>query len=329
MRTGAALAPALVVACLGCTYDVPPLETRDGPASDGGPTPFGDDAGSDTGHASTDAAESGAPCTGTLCACDNASSCASGLCALSITVGAPLFNAAGGNPFCSKPCCTSANCDDGTVCYGSGQGGNYCVDPKWLGRSAPGSGRGGAPCSSGADCRSGLCTAAMTCADACCSFPGTAECAPGSQCAFGNFPGAVSLDTHFTGLCGPPGGAGAYDAPCGGNGDCAGGLCYQQGSGGNCTRPCATSDECGSGNGCFGEAQGSDIYFACFPWSATAETGASCSNDDQCRGDWCGSNSQCSNVCLTDSGCPAGWHCLPQLDQVPGLGSYVILVCGS
>jgi hypothetical protein len=329
MRTGAALRPALVGACLSCTYDIPALETRDGSASDDGTAAFGDDAGIGAAETSgVDAgAESIAPCTGTLCECDNASSCASGVCAGQITMGATLFNAAGGMQFCTKPCCTSANCDNGTVCYGSGQGGNYCVDPKWLGRSAPGPAQGGASCSSGSDCRSGLCTAAQTCADTCCSFPGTAECAPGSQCAFGSFPGAVSLDTHFTGRCGPPGGAGASGAPCSGNGDCAGGLCYQPGTGAYCTRPCGTSDECGGGSACLPDMQGSDLYFACFPSGATGESGTSCSNNNQCRGDWCDSISQCSNVCFTNSSCPVGWRCLPVQAVVPGSGNYVILYC--
>jgi hypothetical protein len=348
MRKGTALAPALVATCLACTYDIPDLVAGDGAAPDEGGAAgkpegggeIGAEAGvevgggdasagaSEGGHPSDGASGQDAPCTGSLCACDNASSCASGICAVSVTVGAPLF-AAAGMQFCTKPCCTSTDCDKGTVCYGSGQGGNYCVDPAWLGRSKPGSAQGGAVCSTGSDCRSGLCTAAKTCADTCCSFPGAGECATGSQCAFGNFPGAVSLDTHFTGRCGPPGGAGAFGAPCGGNGDCAGGLCFQQGGGGNCTRPCGTADECGGGNTCDFQVQGRDIYFACFPTQATAPMGAACMNDGQCIGDWCGSTSQCSNVCFSDSACSAvpGWHCLPQAINLPA-GTYVMLVCG-
>jgi hypothetical protein len=335
MRAASVIAFCLAPACLGCTYDVPSLEYVDGSAGGEGsvisPEASGAEGngsaeGGDAGHPIEAGTTDGGACSGTLCACKNAGDCASHLCAVEVTVGSDLFSAAGGQ-FCTNACCTSANCSGGTVCFASGQGGNYCVDPKWLGRSPPGAGLGGASCASGSDCVSGLCTGAKLCADTCCTFPGSGECAsPGLQCAFGDFPGAVGFDTHFTGHCGTPGGNGAYGDPCSGNNQCAGGLCFQGGGGGNCTQPCASSSQCGTG-ACQLDYQNSDLYFACFPPYGTGDQGANCSTDDQCLGEWCGTGSQCTNVCLNNSACTVvGWQCLPQSDMLP-MGTYNVLAC--
>jgi hypothetical protein len=347
MRTVSVLAPALLVACVACTYGIPDLAldaggaglqagdaspTVDGTTGDDSSGGAGDDADTDGGGSHSEGgATTDGPCSGSLCPCNNATDCASRVCAVELTVGQDLFTAAGNANFCTKPCCTSKDCDPGSVCFASGQGGNYCVDPKWVGRVAPGSGIGGAQCSSGSTCRSGLCLGSGLCADTCCSYSGSsAECTGGSsQCAFGAFQG-VGFDTHFTGRCGPPGGASPYGANCGSNSDCAGGLCFNEGGGGNCTHPCATSAECGSGNACQLDIEGTDIYAACFPWNASGPEGSSCTNDDQCLGDWCGTTNQCSNICFTDAVCAAAvssWHCTPQEDQLPN-GTYNVLACG-
>src|SRR6185312_2894686 len=121
------------------------------------------------GHADGSAPD--ASCTGgILCACGNANDCttaAAKICATSATVGMPIMQAAGVSGFCTRPCCVSSDCPSGTVCYASGEGGQYCVDPTWLGRAKPTSNRsGGAACTSNSDCLSGLCAGSI-CADTC------------------------------------------------------------------------------------------------------------------------------------------------------------------
>ncbi len=328
---GAALVASLTSA--GC-YDVPNLKPDSGATTSDGstevdsgyighPTDSGGGGGDDGGGPTPDAA-----CTGVLCPCNNAADCTghSKVCAQSITVGQAFYTAAGGNNFCTLGCCTSADCPGGTVCFASGQGGQYCVDPSWLGRSTPGaSAQGGALCGAGTDCRSGLC-AGGRCADTCCSWASsTAECTDAEQCVFGTFPGASSLDKHFAPHCGAGGGT-PFGNSCTGNGDCQGGLCYQTGTGGYCTQPCR-SQECGFGYACQVDEEGNDVYAACFPWMPDAVEGAACTSNNQCQGDWCGTTSQCTSICFTSSDCISGWTCTPQPSTL-ATGNYLLLVCG-
>jgi hypothetical protein len=353
MRTAPALAsaPIAVAAALAaaCAYDVPNVVPRSDDAGgsggdDGGFTaPDGaSSSGSDSGWNGSDGGEGGgsgsssgggttdAGCTGTLCTCNNASDCASHICAQSLTVGTSLYAAAGNKNFCTQPCCTSADCASGTVCFASGQGGNYCVNPAWIGRAAPGAGAGGggASCSTGNQCRSGLCTGS-SCADTCCSLDNSASECGGGQCTFGAFPG-TGFDTHYTARCGPA--RGLYDAgvSCSGDDQCQGGLCVSYRSGLYCTNACRTDAECGAGAGCLIDQRGIDVYFACFPSTGSMQ-GTQCSTDVQCLGDWCIPTStvnMCSGVCFTDADCTVlGWRCTPQPDQLP-TGNYLVLGCG-
>jgi hypothetical protein len=143
---------------------------------------------------------------------------------------------------------------------------------------------------------------------------------------FGPFPGATSLDTHFAPNCGA-GGGGGFLSNCGSNGDCQGGLCYLNGGPGFCTNPCRTQDECGDGNACQVDEEGNDVYSACFPWQPNAGQGASCGDDNMCRGAWCDTG-QCTNICFTDADCTVvGWRCIPQASSLP-TGNYLLLACG-
>ena len=347
MRKAAAL-PVVLVACFSCTYNIPDLRpgggagsgddasaleasTADGSGGADGSTADGLGSGdastaSDAQGGPPDAHGGGdAPCTGVLCPCSGASDCTSGICAQSPTVGQSLYAASGS--FCTSPCCTSADCPAGAVCFGSGQGGNYCVNPSWLGRSTTlGGGHGGASCTTDAQCRSGLC-GGNACADTCCSFAGSAtECAGGDACAFGAFPGRVTFDHHFGGRCGTPSSIGlGYGASCNDSSQCAGGLCVS----GGCTNPCHDPSECGAGSACQLGIESGDIYVACFPWSATGAQGTGCSSDSVCKGDWCLDTNVCSNACFTDADCVSGWHCTPQPDTPPtgSSGGYFVLAC--
>jgi hypothetical protein len=351
MRKAAVLGAAVAVVVLAsCTYDVPDLRSaaRDGGAADGnglvdavmdhadGQADAQSDGqsgmldGSDTGSGNMDAKVTGdAACTGVLCPCNNDTDCSptvSPICAQQITVGQPVYAAAGGTNFCTAPCCTSADCPAGSVCFASGVGGQYCVNPAWVGRSIPSAAAlGGAVCSTDADCRSGLC-AGGSCADTCCSLASSAaECAGGALCTFGPFPGKTSIDTQFAPRCGPPSGAGGDGAFCTVNGDCQGGLCAQ----GLCTSPCRTTGECNPGSVCDFDSSGADIYWACFPETeGTGAEGDPCSGvDSQCASNWCGPNGLCENECFTDADCSvSGWTCMPEPNTTHA-GSYVFLIC--
>src|SRR6516162_4307360 len=109
---------------------------RDGSGSNSG---SGGSSGSSSGGSGDGSVKPDASCNGAvLCSCVNAMDCASRVCALSVDVGPTLFQAAGSNQFCTQACCTSVDCPAGTVCFASGEGGQYCVDPAWLGRATPG-----------------------------------------------------------------------------------------------------------------------------------------------------------------------------------------------
>jgi hypothetical protein len=347
MRAASVLAAPVLVTCLACTYSIPPLGQETDDAGDlteasvnDASVPDGDAAGSDEGGGDAPSGtDSGAECTdgGILCSCTSASSCSmpTPICAQLADLGSDLGHA----DFCTQPCCTSANCPAGSVCFSGGAGGSYCVDPAWLSRSSTlGTAIGGASCSSGGQCRSGLCDGAGKCADTCCSFAASgAECASGSQCSFGTFPGAGSADKHFAAWCGPPGGAGQDGAQCSSSDQCAGGLCYTD-TGGEyppyCVQPCSTSAECGTSDvGCQLDAQGGDIYAACFPLtSQLAGQGASCSGTngyEECLGGLCNAQGMCTNICFSDAVCTvSGWTCKPMLDDEYPPGSPTVLACG-
>lgn len=350
MRKAPALASAVVaVALAACAYDVPNVVARSGDAGgQGGDTGVappdgassggsdagwsgsnGGDAGASGSSGGSDAAGAGdAPCTGTLCACNNASDCASHICAQSLTVGASLYTAGGSRNFCTQSCCTSADCAPGAVCFASGQGGNYCVSPSWIGRLAPGTAPGGASCTTGSQCRSGLCTGGF-CAETCCSFPNSAQqCGGDGQCTFGAFPGS-GFDTHFTARCGPVRGTYGFYASCTSDDQCQGGLCVNDGSsaGAFCTNACRSDRDCLPGAACLLYEHGIDIYAACFPSNGTGAQGSTCSSDGQCVGYWCGTGNKCTNICFTSAECINGWRCTPQPDTLP-TGTYLVLGCG-
>lgn len=335
VRRGRSLASAASFAALvGCTYDVPGLILNH---DAGGHFYAGDTVSSDASALTTEPdAETegedggGAPdatldatCTDVLCACDNASDCASGICAQSVGVGRSLYSAAGNAGFCSQPCCTSRDCIPGTVCFAGGQGGNYCVSPAWLGRSRPGVGTGGAACTTNEECRSGLCAHGV-CADTCCTAVDPGQCARGAACGFGDFPGAVTLDRHFGARCGPRPDAGAPGGdPCRADADCRSGVCID----GSCSEPCHSGADCADGTSCLLDQQGTDVFAGCLQSSGSEAAGSQCTESATCSGGWCDPHGRCTALCFGDDDCIAGWRCAPRPYLLP-TGSYVVLGCG-
>lgn len=308
-----------------------------GGSSSGSGSSNSSSGGSSSGH--TDGSAPDASCTGgILCACGNANDCTTAtakICATSGTVGMPIIQAAGVSGFCTRPCCVSSDCPSGTVCYASGEGGQYCVDPTWLGRAKPTSNRsGGAACTSSSDCLSGLCVGGM-CADTCCSYTESSVECPGAKCVFGTFPGKPGIDTHFAPHCAPLSGNTQTGNPCGQNGDCQGGLCYNFGGamGSDCTEPCRASSDCGTADSvCSWDVlggSGTDVYAACFPLGTLGNFGASCMNDMQCGTGVC-NTANCTGPCFGDGDCSgvSGWRCTPAITLTFSVGAYPVLSCG-
>jgi len=277
---------------------------------------------------------------GILCACSGDSNCTSKLCVGQLEVGTGLYQAAGSSNFCSKPCCVSADCPGNTVCFATGQGGSYCVDPTWLGRTAGSNtgALGGANCSTGRDCRSALCDGSGHCVDTCCSTGQTSsECAGSATCTFGNFPGANSIDKNDTAYCGS-GGSSPGGSSCFQNSDCESYLCAA-GPGemsNKCKDACRSSSDCTSGYTCNyvippNPPTPTPVLAACFPPSGNLSMGQTCDPaNDMCKGFCDSSTNLCTDVCFADSDCSgvSGWRCRDATIAVQGGGSYSILCCG-
>ncbi|HEY4015906.1 MAG TPA: hypothetical protein VGM06_21365 [Polyangiaceae bacterium] len=241
--------------CIAAAVDAGPMDAGT-PAPEGGPV---------ADAASPDA---GSPCSTTGCRCTTTANCptinGAGLsCVDRAAVTDDIWNVwtdsgvgAGdgtGAGLCVQPCCTSSDCGSdggvggGFVCFGTGAGGNYCVPPEWLpGRSAIGTSGGGAACTDGTDCRSGLCQSGI-CVDTCCSNRSQQfECATTSICRFNAFPG-MGFDTHYTARCSPtPGNQQVMSGGgnCTMNSDCRSNLCVTTGGSTTCRDACRNSVDC-------------------------------------------------------------------------------------
>jgi hypothetical protein len=270
-------------------------------------------------------------CSTLGCRCSGPSDCASGVCGDLLTVRKSLYAAAGNTSFCTKPCCTSTDCDESTVCFAGASGGSYCARPEWLGRGAkPGAGLGGAPCGSDGDCRSALC-AGSACADPCCSTAQSAsQCAANTACTFGTFPGRT-FDALYTAYCAVPPGAASNGAACSTDARCRSGLCTLN----RCHDACRNSSDCGAPSEECGYALPSlsagVIVSACSASPGTGAQGAPCQGNQGCQSGFCSALSMsCTDVCYADSDCTArGWRCRPEVLTFPGGGNYSVLACGS
>jgi hypothetical protein len=298
--------------------DAPTTPDQVGPDADGGPE---------------------AGCRGIGCPCASNASCDSMLCADAPTVGSAVFNAAGGQSFCTAPCCTSAECSGTSVCFATGQGGNYCVNPAWIGRTVPtGAALGGAPCMSHAQCRSGWCNTTSTggaCADTCCATSDMVQCQAGTWCQFGAFPGGVAFDKSYVGYC-ATGGFGGNFSPCTMNSSCQSELCDTTTQYG-CLAACRSSANCsGARESCVYLPRSNPpnppnppaIVAVCYGAAGMATEGAACTKNSDCASQFCDPSQVCTDVCFANSDCPkAGWRCRPEQVKVGDAGA-VVLACG-
>lgn len=275
-----------------------------------------------------------AGCTGIGCPCTGNSSCAAGLfCADSSLVPTGILTAAGNN-FCTEACCTSNDCKtNGAVCYATGgynaAGGNYCVLPAWLQRSSAGSALGGASCTSGETCRSGLCVDSA-CADTCCSTneTGEAACASGTSCRFATFPGIATDDQNYVAWCGQ-GGSGKNEANCQHNSDCESELCG--GTLAGCANACRNTADCGDPQeSCAYVTPASPstaVIAACFSGAGNGAVGSACNNDDQCASQFCDTTAgKCTDVCFANSDCSSN-SCVPSSFTLQGGGKVTVMAC--
>jgi hypothetical protein len=247
----------------------------------------------------------GAPCS------DNRA-CESGICGTS-TLLTSNVQTPGMESVCTKACCTSTECNDptvpGFVCFPS-VGGNYCVNPTWIGLPAvDGMGTAGSTCGGAADCRSSVC-AASVCQDTCCQ---DSDCGGGTVCQ------SSVLDDMTSFNCGPSGGAVQQGGDCGdGDGNCKSNLCVDVDIfEGVCVGACCNDTGCAGSSGSTScswleidnEADGGvEVVRGC--WSALnpgkGKFGASCTSAGDCESNLCYNKTSCTAPCCVDTDCAAG-----------------------
>lgn len=291
--------------------DTQPDDTRD--ASPDGPTPL-------------------SPLGGACVADDD---CQSGLLCGSSSVLTTAIVPANTESICTKPCCTTADCAAGFVCFSGGTGGNYCVAADKADRTPPATGgKGpGQSCSTATDCRSGLCagrctdapevtcttskdcpsgscaTSGRRCIDTCCT---TTECGGGSSCRI------LNVANHVIWSCGTTttGATKDLNQTCNENSDCKNDNCTGFPAK-RCTPPCCRSSECTAlgftNNVCTYGVAGNDSPKWCVEQSGTgAAVGTNCNDKLQCASQYCDAEfHKCMNVCCTDDDCASNEHCRP------------------
>jgi hypothetical protein len=222
------------------------------------------------------------------------------------------------------------------VCFATGgsnsTAANFCVNPAWIGRGTTVGGQlGGGSCTTGRDCRSGLCDG-TTCADVCCSTASSSsECASGNSCRFQTFPGAAAVDKNFVAWCGQAGNGG-NGASCSQNSSCQSNLCD---SIDGCSNACRNTGDCSQGESCAyvdpPPPDSSAVVAACFGGAGNASEGSSCSTDGDCKSQFCdtGGTHECSDVCFSNADCTkSGWRCRPERITLTSGGTVTVLACG-
>jgi hypothetical protein len=214
---------------------------------------------------------------------------------------------------CTKLCCTSDECADGFVCYGTGTGGNYCISAALGGLGPLGKAAAGAACAGDTECRSGVCSGGH-CRDSCCR---DGDCRDGMVCGLmRNVPGPHG-QTHTGWTCSPgnDGGAPIGDPTCGTDEDCLNNLCLLfSGTRARCLPSCCNAADCAltslpNGVCAYNLAtQDQSRLKWCLGLGGKA-AGESCTSDIECASRFC--DGVCMTVCCRDSDCASGEVCKP------------------
>jgi hypothetical protein len=324
----------------GSLPDQPDATTTPTDATDSAPRPdVGTPDANPPPDAVADADANTGPCRGLGCRCAGASDCDSAVCGDVLTLTNDVYTALNNTNVCTKPCCTSLDCDVGTVCFGAGTGGNYCLRPDVLGRDLPvARAAAGTACTADSQCASSRCVAGL-CADTCCSVAG-AECGGGTFCALGKFPGKAAFDSHYTFACVQSRAVGLNGDACARASDCRSALCEPSGgfSSASCRTACRNTTECGAGYACNDVGLSSlfstnDVGVLCYPQArvATKTLGTACAADSECRSGTCDpALKACTDACFANSDCAGvtGWRCRPTVVTLQGGGSFKVLTCG-
>lgn len=248
--------------------------------------------------------------------------CKSGLCGTSTMLTQPILDGTG--PICTKTCCTSADCDDGFVCFGGGTGGNYCVPAAKAERTPPSSG-GKAPgntCSTNSACRSGACVAGR-CLDTCCL---ATDCKAGTLCQVANVEGPGP--SHDTWVCAPENanatknvGDTCFNEP----NECKNNNCIGGGSG-VCRPSCCSMKDCWSqglsdGHCRYADSGNDQIKFCTSTTIGNVNDGQNCTFDSDCKSAYCDPElKKCAQVCCQDRDCSkSGEVCRPSGTGTPFL----------
>ena len=230
----------------------------------------------------------------------------------------PSFGGSGGRT-CSRPCCSSSDCDGAVdaahgargdvVCWVAPLGGaSFCRPAAEVDRAAPGSGSVGTACSAPSDCRSGLCEEAR-CLDGCCSDAGCAV--SGGACRLAAT--ALAQGCHW--VCGSGSSRKPVLAPCAADDECSSSFCAPLGGRSFCVEPCCSSTTCatlpdGSPLACVEVVRADGAFRACaavLPIGAAFGLGHECASGHECRSGECAADAlgkgMCTDACCTDASC--------------------------
>ena len=162
------------------------------------------------------------------------------------------------------------------------------------------------------------------------------ECAGGTLCTFGNFPGTATIDKNYSAYCGS-GGSSPGGSTCLMNSDCQSYLCATAGgSSSHCWNACRGSSDCTGNYYCNyvipTMTTPAPIVGACFPTQGNLSMGQTCDPaNDMCKGFCDPVTKMCTDVCFGNGDCAAmsSWYCRDETIPVQGGGSYSVLCCGT
>jgi hypothetical protein len=274
-------------------------------------------SGGDDGGPDVTKPEGGPTSNGLGAPCDTSTLCADGLLCGTPTLLTTAIAPKATDAICTKPCCSSGDCDDGFVCFGAGTGGNYCVTAAKAQRGDLGAKMPGESCSDNNQCRSGVCEETR-CLDLCCSAD---TCAAGTLCRVKSI--SVPPPARELWVCAvKETGASLKD----GSG-CSGTT--QTCNNDNCVGfPAACRPTCCKNSDC--NVAGTNLAFCAYgrfsttqvqtKWcfdsrgGAGAAVGQSCTGDGDCANMFCDPDLRtCGTICCQDSDCGNGQVCQPTI----------------